>query len=163
VDKEMELKAFYSVYGRNKSLEVLPHEKPDILVKINNKIRLGVEVTEIYTHEADAKLKNLDGYSLGLINGTKHVHNRDKEHLKVDEATLLDKEGNEKGKFMAILQEMPGFRDRIKILENAITDKESKINSYLVSCEILDLIILDSSNIFYHYCPVNNGVDFKTC
>ena len=150
MDKEIELKAFYSVYGIDHSLEILPHEKPDILVKSKGKIRLGVEVTEIYSHETDAKLKNLNGYSLGLINGTMHVHKKDKEYIKVDEATLLDKDGNEKGKFMAILQEMPGFKDRVTILENAITDKENKMSSHLVSCEVMDLIVLDSSNLFHH-------------
>lgn len=146
----MELKAFYSVYGQDNSLEVLPYEKPDILVKSNSKIRLGVEVTEIYTHGTDAKLKNLDGYSLGIINGTMHVHGKDKEHIKVDEATLLDEEGNIKGKCMAIFQEMPGFKDRVGILESAIAEKENRISSYLVSCEVLDLIVLDSSNLFHH-------------
>lgn len=150
MDKKMELKTFYSVFGRDHSLEILAHEKPDILVRRNSNIQLGVEVTEIYSHETDAKLKNLKGYSFGLIDGTMNVHHKDKERIKVDKATLLDSEGNEKAKFMAILQGFPPFKDRVKILENAINEKENRISSYLASCGVLDLIIVDSSDLFHH-------------
>jgi len=150
MDKETELKAFYSVFGRDHSLEVLAHEKPDILVRSNSKVLLGVEVTDIYSHETDAKLKNLDRYSIGLLNGTMCIHRKDKEHIKVDEATLLDEEGNEKGRFMAILQEMPNFKDRVRILENAIAEKENRMGAYLVSSEVVDLIVMDSSHLFHH-------------
>ena len=96
MDKEKELEAFHSVFGRTHSYDVVAHEKPDFLVKENNKIQLGVEVTEIYSNNTDAKLKNIDGYTSGLIDGTMQVHKRDRKDIKVEEAVLQDKEGSEK-------------------------------------------------------------------
>jgi len=150
VNKEKELEAFYSVFGKDYTHKVIPHEKPDFLIMEDNKVHLGVEITEIYSHETDAKLTNMDGYSLGIINGTKKIHKNDKKNIKVDNVTINDSKGNNKGTITAIIQETQNFQDRINILEIAIAKKEKKIIKYLESCENIDLIINDSSNLFYH-------------
>jgi len=152
VNKDTELEAFYAVFGKDNDFAILAYERPDILVLANENVVLGVEITEIYSHESDAKLKNLDGYAVGIIKGTKRIHKSDSDVISVDQASILDDSGNEKDAFKAIFKKMPSLKESVVILESAITKKEDKTDKYLLSCPRIDLIIEDSSHLFGYEC-----------
>lgn len=148
MDKAKELAALRAIFGYESTLEIVEHEAPDFIVNRNGQEPLGVEVTEIYGHHADAKLKNIEGYGLGILNGTTRIHRRDREIISLEDVTIHDKDGNEKAKCKAIFQNGPSFRDSFAILEKSIADKEEKIADYQRNAPHVALIVEDSSTLF---------------
>lgn len=148
MDKRKELAALIAVFGRDSTLEIVEQEAPDFILNRNGQEALGVEVTEIYGYHTDAKLKNIEGYGLGILNGTTRIHRRDKEIISLEDVTIHDKEGNEKAKCKAIFQNRPSLKDSIAILEQSITNKETKIADYRQQAPHVDLIVEDSLTLF---------------
>src|SRR5262245_28372008 len=133
LNKAHELAAFRYVFG-TPSHEVIPHERPDILDKASNGSVLGVEVTELFTNLTAAKLQHLKGYALDLLDRKRAIHRRDQSNIKVDEVVIQDSAGKEKAKVMAIIHEMPPFKERASLLWSTISAKEAKASDYLSSC-----------------------------
>jgi len=148
MDKAKELAALMAIFGRNSNLEIVEREAPDFILNWNGQEPLGVEVTEIYGHHTDAKLKNIEGYGLGILTGTTRIHRRDREIISIEDVTIHDKEGNEKAKCKAIFHSSPSFKDSLAILENSISSKEAKIADYQRYAPHVDLIVKDSSTLF---------------
>jgi hypothetical protein len=145
MDKLRESKLFEYVYGHCKDWSVKTHESPDFVCSRNNTPILGVEVTELYHNETDARLKNLDGYGLSLLGDGDFRHKQDKKNIRV-ELIKYFKKGDTKGReIKAIIQEPPSLAQSISILGNTIKTKESKIVTYLQVCPEVDLVIDDAS------------------
>ena len=56
----------------------------------------GVEVTDLYQTEANARLVNVPGYAPQLFTGGPHMHRDDVDILKVVRFSISDKDGNPK-------------------------------------------------------------------
>jgi hypothetical protein len=148
MDKSKESKLFEYVYGHCKDWNVKTHESPDFVCFRNNAPILGVEITELYHNETDARLKNLDDYGLRLLGGGDFRHKQDKKNIKVDFIEYR-KKGEVKGrKIKAIIHEPTSFAESISTLSNTIKMKESKIATYLQMCPKVDLVIDDASHLF---------------
>lgn len=150
MNKTDERRQVQKVFGTAAASAATEFERPDFLLETPCQRTLGVEVTGIYANNADAKLKQIPTYALGLIDGIQRVHRADQGMFKVEEATLQDKDGNFKAKVMGIFQEMPSMKERVEILFAKISEKEAKAHEYLQSCDDVDLIVLDGSNLFFH-------------
>lgn len=150
MNKTEEHRQVQKIFGTAAASTATEFERPDFLLKTPSQLTLGVEVTGIYANNADAKLKLIPKYALGLIDGTQRAHRADQGLFKVEEATLQDKDGNFKAKVMGIFQEMPSMKECIDILFAKISEKEIKAREYLQNCDDVDLIVLDGSNLFFH-------------
>lgn len=148
MDKAKELAALIAVFGRDSTLEIVEHEAPDFILNRNGQEPLGVEVTEIYGHHTDAKLKNIEGYGLGILNGTTRIHRRDREIISLEDVTIHDKEGKEKAKFKALFHNNPSVKDSVANLEKSIANKEKKIANYQQKAPHVALVLEDSSTLF---------------
>ncbi len=151
MDKLRESKLFEYIYGYPHNWVVTPLEAPDFICFRNNIPVLGVEVTELYQNQSDARLKNIDGYALNLLDGGNYRHKKDKKQLPVNEVDIIDKADNKvtDRKIKAIIQELPSLPKRIIALEKTIEIKEKKLPIYEKTCREIDLIIDDVSNIFF--------------
>lgn len=149
MDKLRESKLFEYVYGHCKDWSVKTHEAPDFVCFRNNTPILGVEVTELYHNETDARLENLDGYVLSLLDGGDFRHKQDKKNIKVEFIEYRKKEETKGRKIKAIVHEPISLAKSISILGNTIKMKESKIVTYLQACPEVDLVIDDASHLFH--------------
>jgi hypothetical protein len=150
VDKLHERKILDMVYSIPANLQVVDFEKPDFIIRGIEQKTIGVEVTELYQHEVDAKLSKLMDYTLGLLDKSHDIHKKDREYIKVDHIEIIDKDNSSKGKATAIIRDMPTFEDKIEKLMSSIKDKEKKIETYKENTGIVDLVIFDASSIFMH-------------
>jgi len=149
MDKSLELKLFEYIYGLPTDWNVISTESPDFICIKSGSPVLGVEITELFTNETDARLDKIDGYSLALLNGGDFRHKEDKENIKVDRVKYI-KKGNDDGpEIDAIIHELPNFSQRANLLIKTIIEKEGKAEKYLESCSKVDLIINDASRLFW--------------
>ena len=149
MDKQRERTQLRRVFGQRSS-DAQDHESPDFLLKIHGCPTLGIEVTTVYASNADAKLKLVPGYTESLIGKSQRVHRADSAHLRVEDATFLNPDGSVLDKITGIFQEMPSKKSAYELLFSKIEEKHEKIDKYMVSCDEVDLIVEDGSNLFRH-------------
>jgi hypothetical protein len=101
---------------------VKPNENPDFLTRhFSNSPYFGVEVTEYYANESNARLDRVSGYTEQLLDGAAFKHKDDAKHLNVAKVDIVRSDGSTHAKDIpAIIQEMPqptacaiGIADRI--------------------------------------------------
>jgi hypothetical protein len=146
--KSAERASLRIVYGSECAATAQSHERPDFLLSPKSCIVVGVEVTSIFVSNGDAKLRFLPEYSNNLINRKSKPHKADTGTLKVDEIHIQDIAGCNVATVMAIIQAIPTPEVRVALLLSQIGNKESKAPDYLKACDVLDLIVVDGSNLF---------------
>ena len=140
---------FESVYGNVGSWTTYSHEAPDFVCKVGDKTILGVEITEYFNSETDARLKAIPGYGLELLQARAYRHKVDRLRLRLEKVTYLPGGDEAKGvKVDAIIQECPTVNDRLERLSHMLFRKTAKSTAYLRNAPIVDLIISDSVHAF---------------
>lgn len=76
--------------------------------------------------------------------------------MVVDEIKLLDSDGKVQSTQVAVMREVVQFDEAMKLVADAVRDKCKKVPAYLSSCDAVDLIVNDSSGLFY----IENDDDF---
>jgi hypothetical protein len=93
--------------------------------------QFGVEVTDLFYTEAEARLARIPGYTGALLAGEPHLHRDDIELLRVEEVELLNGEGGEVvGRFKAVARQAPSLSAYRGALVERIAAKEAKLPSY---------------------------------
>ena len=126
------------VFGAAATETARDFEQPDFLITARSRAVLGVEVTELFVNDGDAKLRHLANYSSGLLDRTERVHRADIGFFEVDEVNFLDENDAEKGSANAIIQTMPSLKQRMELLLSQIARKEVKAAKYLLNCQAVD-------------------------
>ena len=144
-DKKKELNIIAKLYDlkKDKIVNRKNDECPDFILK-HNDILIGVEVTEYYLNEGDARLKNYPGYFEKVMNA--QADKRDKDNLSVvnDICIFNEKTGEwELYKDKGILSKIHTLTDYIAIIKDIIEKKNEKAKQYDKSCDINHLVIYD--------------------
>ena len=116
MDKTEELRHVQAVYGENRVFDPVSLEPPDFAYRRAGRVILGVEVSEIFSSESDARLQKVEGYALDLLDGGEFLHKDDSRTLNVARVTIMNKDGVAKAEVMAIMQEIPAFPRRVALL-----------------------------------------------
>jgi len=147
MDKIIERKAFDSIYGSACTWRISESESPDFICYAGEIAVLGAEITELFPNESAARLKKIPGYLSQLVESKHYRHKKDKYLLKVETLTFQGSDG-EKQEFPGVIQQLPKFEERTKILLQTISEKEKKIEQYLLKAKMIDLILDDCSSLF---------------
>ncbi len=107
--KQQERRIFDLVYADRSFDKVKDSENPDFIVRyFPNSSYFGVEVTEYYLSETNARIDNIAGYTEELLSGNNFRHKDDGKILNVTEIDLIDEDGVVQAENVpAIHQEMP--------------------------------------------------------
>lgn len=127
---------------------MVPSESPDFVCFKDGRPFLGVEVTKLYRDESHARLKEIGGYALNLIEGGNYRHKADKKRIRVEQIQYQGADGSESRNIMGIFDEGISYKDAVAILMEQIIDKINKVHTYLNKCQFVDLIIHDASSMF---------------
>ena len=149
MNKDQEKTLFDQVYPQTDDWVVTSSEAPDFLCYRNGEVYLGVEVTELFLHEGDARLKKVEGYALNLIDGGKVVHKYDRKNIKVEKIKIQNKDGALFKEINGIFREGIPYKKAVTLLMGTILNKEEKLDQYLKACNNIDLIIKDGSLMFW--------------
>lgn len=105
------------VYDLSRFQSVIPRERPDFALAHQQGGPFGVEVTQLFVNEAQARLNLARGYADRLWAGGAHMHKKDKKHLRATTLTVTSVEGEVRHAGLpAILMDTPTvaeFRSRL--------------------------------------------------
>jgi len=121
--------------------EVLESEEPDFIMKYRNEESFfGVEITEYYYNETNARMDNIEGYFSSLLDGGDFLHKSDRKELDVSDITLISNDGAE-NVVKAIASKVPSTSENIsKLIEN-IRSKNKKYRNYEKTLRHINLIV----------------------
>lgn len=153
MEKRRERQALLHVFG-DYAAKAEDHERPDFLIS-HQALRHGVEITEMYPSPIEAKLQNLTGYTVGLLDGTQPPHRVDRDSLRVETISLLHEDGTKIDDVRAIFQPTPTHKEKLAVLLDTICEKSYKFDSYKTECDVVDLVVWDRGSLF------GNEADFE--
>lgn len=78
MNKDDERRAFDLAYRAHDQWTIALGESPDFICLRHDQPLLGVEVTELWQHETDARLSNIGGYFDSLLDDEEVVHKDDR-------------------------------------------------------------------------------------
>lgn len=136
---------FNLIYGTRKDLIVNHRDKPDFWIENEIHQKFGVEITQLFINESDARLKNIPHYMGELLDLKKYRHKDDKINLRIDEIEIINPSG-EKTKTEAIIQRVPNRQKYLNKLASRLNEKNSLIVDYNKDLSYHNLIINDYSN-----------------
>lgn len=121
--------------------EIQENEEPDFLMKhTNDELYFGVEVTEYYYNETNARMDNVAGYSSSLLDGGDFIHKSDRNELKVTDITLISEAGEE-NIVRAIASNIPSTNEFVGRLIENIRTKNKKYQKYDKTLRHINLIV----------------------
>jgi hypothetical protein len=147
--KQEERRIFDLVYGDRSFDEVKDSETPDFLVRyFPNTPYFGVEVTEYYLTETNARLDNIKDYTGQLFDSKNYKHKDDRNVLDVAEIDIINKNGIRHIKNIpAIIQEIPPPKKCSADISERIIYKSRLIENSKQNISHTNLIIKDKSGI----------------
>lgn len=151
MDKKQKEEAILTlIYNKADYAEVVPTEQPDFRIRHHEELRFfGVEVTEFYYSEANARLKNISSYVGEILAENKYRHKDDKTLFAPQEITPISPEGISRGVQRVIIQMVPAVDDYIQMIAAAIRIKEQKFDEYGKDLQHINLIVFDTENRIY--------------
>ena len=142
--------AFDRTYGPECSWAVNPTESPDFLCERSGRVVLGVEVTQLWQHETDARLKNMSGYTDSLLDGGNFRHKDDPAHVSVERLQIFSAGSNTPyAEVEGLIRTLPTPAQRTAMLSAKIAQKAAKMGTYLSRCPVVDVIVEDASTLFW--------------
>lgn len=153
MNKNLEREILNMIFVEEKYV-IQDSEEPDFILQDKNftEIKFGVEITEFFKNEANARLNKIKDYIDKILypdNTKGKPHKGDLRKLKVDNMQLLDENGKAQGGVKCIVQK-PLVKEEIDIkLSNCIKGKEKKLNKYKEKVKENYLIIYDQERVLY--------------
>lgn len=141
--EERERRALAAVYGERERRDVKHADRPDFVLTANDGSCFGVEVTDMYPNESEARLENVPGYFDDLIGGGLHIHRDDVSELKVVEFSVTAADGTvTHPSVTGVLQERRGDPDGSR-LASTIDRKSNAKGGYRADLSHVNLIVVD--------------------
>jgi len=136
-----------TVYDKDQLSEIIPTEQPDFMIRNNaEKSFWGVEVTEFYYSESNARLRKIDNYFSEIFDEQQYRHKDDIENLRLQDMTYISKDRKEKKKIKGIFHELPKPNVYVDMIADVIKKKDNRFKAYDKKLTHINLIILDTES-----------------
>lgn len=133
-----------TVYSIDRFDKVCESESPDFKLRHRNEEEyFGVEVTEFFLFESDARIKSIPGYMSELFAGGKPRHKDDVDLLKVEKAVWRKADGSEEEVIDVIKRQLPEVSSYARMVADTIKHKDRKLATYERGLSHVNLIVLD--------------------
>lgn len=143
-----------TVFDLAECASVEESERPDFLLTMNGHgaVPFGVEVTELFRNQSDARSVRHPDYLDALLRGGPHMHKDDKKPLALSWGRITGGHGNVKHEHMPmILTPATTEADHRRAIATAIRSKGSR--GYAVEGGQVDLIVRDRYFIWGDWLP----------
>lgn len=150
-DKKLKEKRIVNLIYHDNEYLITDSEEPDfILVHIRGNYSFGVEVTEYYLNQSNARIRNISNAVAERIKLGDCKHNSDKNELRVENIKIASaaKRGKKGAQEVLTIQLPPDVEKYVEGLIGRIIDKNEKLKHYNLSP--INLILLDTENFFSH-------------
>ena len=148
---------FNAVYRSRMPARVFPNERPDFLVRLAaESAEFGVEVTEFFDSEVEARLQRLPGYVGELLDGGDIRHKEDRRHLTVDKVSLRDADGTVRHSDVpAVIRQVPNLETCSRKVADLIRAKNTRLGDVPCSLSHVNLIVADRTGLLTHLEPAS--------
>jgi len=147
--KERERAILDMVYGDGDFEEVIESESPDFRIKKKGQaLAFGVEVTEFYCSESNARVRNIAEYVTQILTEERYRHKDDKTALPVCVATLV-RDGEPDQEIQGIFQEVPRVGEYARMVAEVIRGKNEKLKEYAAELIHVNLIVFDTESLLF--------------
>src|SRR6266851_5683594 len=118
-------------------------DRPDFVLRhFGADAAFGVEITELYKTEADARAELHPGYIVDLLAGGRHMHKLDASVLKVEKVQLHDKDGNLKAADLpAIIRKIPSADEHAHAIAELLRRKTEQATGYRQDLSHVNMLI----------------------
>jgi hypothetical protein len=141
------------VYQQDEFHEIDSSECPDFCIRKNKQApQFGVEVTEFYLSETDARVRNIPEYITEILEKGRYRHKDDKALLPVCTATL-SREGEPGQQIEGIFRRLPPANEYADLVAQLIRDKSGKLSRYAAGLDHTNLIIFDTEHPLHRIEP----------
>lgn len=135
------------VYKESEFQSVVQQESPDFVLQRVDTEPFGVEITELFDTESDARTVIHPTYISDLLSGEPPMHRDDAAVLGVSEVTIRGPDGKEKASGVpAIIRPLASVEERAGILAGTVDKKQRKAASYAGGLSHVNLIVMDRSD-----------------
>ncbi len=107
----------------------------------------GVEVTDFFLTESDARLERIGSYACDLIAGRDYRHKDDLREIKVQDVIYRSASTGQEIPLKAIGRPIPPHRESVSTLLPKIAAKNGKFPQYRQRVECVDLVINDVNKV----------------
>ena len=144
MDRQLEREALRVAFAGQNVRAVREFERPDFIVLIDEHLQVGVEVTEVWASESEARLERIPGYIRDLVNGGKARNNLDARNIRVvRDAEFENLAGDRETLPEGVVTQQPGWDAHLSLLADAIMTKNAKQSGYAWPLNGNDLVIID--------------------
>lgn len=150
-DKKLKEKRIVNLIYHDNEYLITDSEEPDfILVHLRGTYSFGVEVTEYYLNQSNARIRNISNAVAEKIKLGDCKHNSNKTELRVENIKIASaaKRGKKGIQEVLTIQLPPDVEKYVEGLIGRIIDKNEKLKHYNLSP--INLILLDTENFFSH-------------
>lgn len=141
---ETEFGIFSTVYDRSGFEETLCSEKPDIRAHRVGEPWFGVEITELFPSETDARTHSDPGYIGQILAGQPVKHRDDAGVLTLSAVTITNEDGSgSSATVQGIFRQHPSKPQHYDALVQRILTKAQKANDYDATLTHTNLIVMD--------------------
>ena len=147
--KQEERRIFDLVYADRSFDEIKDFENPDFLVRyFPNTPYFGVEVTEYYLTETNARIDNISSYTEQLLNRGDFKHKDDRKVLNVTEIDIINRDDSVHAKNVSsIIQEVPPPIKCAYDVADRIISKSARLQASSAELSHANLIIKDKTGL----------------
>jgi len=143
--RERERAILKMVYDVHAYASIDDHERPDFLLRHSvDGPPFGIEVTELFATESDARMRHRADYITRLFAGGAPMHKDDVKTLRVAKVVITTKDGVEKARDVpAIIRRMPTVAEHSRMIADTIRRKDVQAATYDPMHSHVNLVILD--------------------
>jgi hypothetical protein len=137
-----------TVYDEEEFAVVKHQDSPDFVLQHRGAVTsFGVEVTEVFETEADARVRAYPDYIGRLLAGDRHIHRDDLEVLKVTRVSIHAPDGSLKsGNVPAIFRQAPTNQQHYEAVADRLMRKDTRIDTYSKGLSHVNLILAVTSD-----------------
>ncbi len=146
MNKMTERKMIDAVYG-NHSLRIEGSERPDFKCSGDGIEDFGIEVTEFFNTESDARLLKIPKYAVELIKSGNYRHKDDIDEIPVKDVVYHVAATGQKIPLKGILRPVPTHSEVVQKCLAKIIEKNGKHTKYNKSFPAIDLIVGDTDSV----------------
>lgn len=147
--KQRERRIFEMVYSNRSFDGIMANECPDFLVRqFPTSLCFGVEITEVYNSETDARLDRISGYVDQLLDGGGFKHKYDRKTLNITEVDIVREDNSiVASNIPAICQEVPPPSACAQQIAKRIRSKAERLQNAAAKMSHVNLIIQDNTGL----------------
>lgn len=147
--KQEERRIFDLVYSGRSLDDVVEHENPDFLARCSPELPyFGVEITEYYDSESNARLSCIPDYVSELLQGEDFRHKDDRRVLEVSEVDIIRNDDTVRAKSVpAVLQRVPVPGQCARQVAQRMCSKARRLQASTAEISHANLVIQDKTGL----------------